>query len=83
MGTKPEPNAIVEKSKYWNNIDEAYGFLCLSISKDLLFHLSRLKTPKEVWEQLVKLFGKQDYMRAYQLKNELISLNLGNFDNIK
>ena len=58
MGMKIEPNAVIEKGKYWNKLDEAYSFLCLSISKDLLFHLSGLKTPKEVWEQLVKLFGK-------------------------
>ena len=46
MGTEPKPNAIVEKSKYMNNLDEAYVFLCLNISKYLVFHLSGLKTPK-------------------------------------
>ena len=65
MGMDPNPNAAVDKSKYWNKLDEAYGFLRLSISKDLLLHLSVLKTPKEVWEQLAKLFGKKDDMRAY------------------
>ena len=46
MGKDLEPNAAVEKSKYWNKLDEMYGFLCLSISKDLLFHISGFNTPK-------------------------------------
>ena len=82
MGGKIEPNVVIEKEKYWNKLDEAYGFLCLSISKDLLLHLSGSNTPKEVWEQLAKIFGNQDDLRAYQLENELISLNLRNFDTI-
>ena len=82
MGIEIEPNAVIENLKYWNKLDEVYGFLCLSISKDLLFHLFVLNTHKEVWEQLAKIFGKQDYLRSYQLENELIPLNLGNFETI-
>ena len=80
MGTEVEPNALIDREKYWNKLDEAYGFLCLSISKYLLFHLTGLKTPKEIWDQLATLFYKQDDLRIYQLENELISLNLGNFE---
>ena len=39
MATKAEPNAAIEKIKWHNRRDEAYGLLCLSISRDLLFHL--------------------------------------------
>ena len=39
MATEVEPNAAVEKIKWHNRRDEAYGLLCLSISRDLLFHL--------------------------------------------
>ena len=53
----------VDKAKYWNKMDEAYGFLCLSISKYLLFHIIGLKTPKEIWDQLASLFDKQDELR--------------------
>ena len=74
MGTEQELNALVERTKYWNKLDEACGFLCLSISKDLLFHLTRLNTPKEIWEQLASLFDKEDDLRIYELENELISL---------
>ena len=31
MGTEVEPNSTVEKSKYFNRLDEAYALLCLSI----------------------------------------------------
>ena len=39
METKAEPNAATKKIKWHNRRDEAYGLLCLSISRDLLFHL--------------------------------------------
>ena len=26
MGTKQDPNALVDRTKYWNKLDEAYGF---------------------------------------------------------
>ena len=65
MGMEIEPNSLLDITKYWNKLDEAYGFLCLSISKDILFHLTGLKTPKEIWEQLATLFDKQDDLRIY------------------
>ena len=74
MDTEIDPNHVVDKARYWNNLDEAFGFMCLSISKDLLFHIIGLKTPKEIWDQLVTLFDKQDELRLYHLENELISL---------
>ena len=69
MNTEVEPNVAAEKIKYWNKLDEAYGFLYLSISKDLLFHISGLKTPNEIWNHLTTLFDKQDDIRIYQLEN--------------
>ena len=57
METKAEPNAATEKIKWHNRRDEAYGLLCLSISKYLLFHLDGLTSPNEVWENLVDIFG--------------------------
>ena len=46
MDTEIEPNHVVDKAIYSNKLDEAFGFLCLSIYKYLLFHIMRLKTPK-------------------------------------
>ena len=33
-GTEVEPNSFVEKSKFFNRLDEAFGMGCLSISRD-------------------------------------------------
>ena len=56
-------------------MDEAFGFLCLSISKDLHFHVMRMKNPKKFWDKLVDLFDKQDAMSIYRVENEIISLH--------
>ena len=53
METEAEPNAAIEKIKWHNRRDEAYGILCLSISRHLLFHVDGLTSPNEVWEKLV------------------------------
>ena len=55
METEVEPNAAAEKIKWHNRRDEAYGILCLSISRDLLFHINGLKSPNEVWRILYRL----------------------------
>ena len=41
--TEVDPNAAIEKIKWHIMRDEAYGLLCLSISRDILFHLDGLK----------------------------------------
>src|SRR6267154_161524 len=83
MATKAEPNAAAEKIKWHNKRDEAYGLLCLSIFRDLLFHLDGLTSPNEVWEKLVEIFGKTDEMRGHQIENELISLSPNNFKSLQ
>jgi hypothetical protein len=83
MGTEKEPTAAAEKIKYFNKLDEAIGLICLSISRDLLFHVSRATTPDVVWTTLEGLFGKQDAMRVHQLENELISLSPIHFRNLQ
>ena len=51
MDIEEEPASVTDKARFLNKKDEAFRFLCLSISHDLLFHLSGLKTPKEIWEK--------------------------------
>ena len=83
MATKEDPNAATEKIKWHNRRDEAYGLLCLSISRDPLFHLDGLTSPNEVWEKLVEIFGKTYEMRGHQIKNELISLSPNSFESLQ
>jgi len=39
MGTEAEPTNVVEKLKYFNRMDGAFGMICISISRDLMFHV--------------------------------------------
>jgi hypothetical protein len=48
MGMEKEPTVAVEKIKYLNKLDEAIGLIFLSISIDLLFHVSGATTPDVV-----------------------------------
>ena len=82
MEIEANPNAAAEKIKWHNRRDEAYGLLCLSISRDLLFNLDGLTSPNEVWENLVEFFGNTYEMRGHQIENELISLSPNSFESL-
>ena len=82
MDIEEEPVLNHDKEKYFNRLDATYGFLCHSISQDILFHVKGLKTPKEVWDKLASLFDKQHDLRLYQLENELISFHPSNFETL-
>ena len=83
MATKLEPNATAKKIKWHNRRDEAYGLLCMSLSRDLLFHLDGLASPNEVWEKIADIFGKTNEMIGHQIKNELISLSPSSFESLQ
>ena len=83
LGREVEPHQPVEKNKFMNCLDEAFGYLCTHISRDLLFHLEGLRNPRESWEKLEDLFGKQDELRGYLLENELVALHPNNFGTIE
>ena len=42
MEIEANPNSAAKKIKWHNRRDEPYDLLCLSISRDLLFHLDGL-----------------------------------------
>ena len=60
MDTEVYPNAAATKIKWHNRRDEAYGLLCLSISRDLIFHLDGLTSPNDVWEKTETLFRNKN-----------------------
>ena len=63
----------IERNKFLNCLDEYFSYLCTHISKDLLFHLEGLRTPREASKKLEDLFGKQDELQGHILGNELIT----------
>ena len=56
--TEEEPTHVIDKARFLNKKYEAFRFMCLSISRDLLFHLLGLKNPKEIGDKLDTLYGK-------------------------
>ena len=72
MGTKVESTNVVEKENYFNQLDEAFGMICISISRDYMFHVDTASSPNRVWTKLEELFDKHDELQAYNLDNELI-----------
>ena len=83
MEIEADPNAATDKIKWHNRRDEARGLLCLSISRDLLFHLYGLTSPNEVCEKLENIFGNKYEMRGHQIKNELILLSPSSFKSLQ
>ena len=57
-GWDTNPHQPVERNKFLNHCDEAFGYLCTYISKYLLFHMEGSRTPRESWEKLYSLFNK-------------------------
>ena len=74
MDTEEYPASVTDKSRFLNKKDEAFRFLCLSVSWDLLFHLSGLKTPKEIWDKLETLYGKKTWRSSYVPEDSIGSL---------
>jgi hypothetical protein len=83
MNIEIEPKSSIEKSKYLNRMDEAFGTICSLISPELLFHISSCKTPNEAWTTMEGIFGKQDEMRGHMLEVELLTLDPKTFDNLQ
>ena len=46
LGRDIDPRHPTERNKCLNCLDEAFGYLGTHISRDLLFHLEGLRTPK-------------------------------------
>ena len=83
MATKFELNSVVAKSKLFNRIDEAFGMISISISRELLFHVDIMKTFNKLWLKLETLFRRTDEMRVHKLENELISMCSAHFVTIQ
>ena len=83
MSQEKEPHHLGERNKFLNLLDESFGFLFAHISNDILFHLKRLKNPKESLEKLELLLGKKDGLWGHILDKDLISLQPSSFETIQ
>ena len=83
LALENEPNAIVEKAKWHNRLDESYGLIWISIFHAILFDIDGFTTPNQVWTKFECLFGVQYQIRVNQLENELCSLSLKSFESME
>ena len=59
------------------------GLIGMSISLDLRFHLKGEDSPVKAWDKLNTIFGIKNEIRAFQLENELLTLDPSNFPSIE
>ena len=55
----------------------------MSISPELIFHLDGEDSPVKAWAKLNNIFGIKNEIRAFQLENELLTLDPSNFPSIE
>eukprot|EP00253_Pinus_taeda_P026485 PITA_26485 len=82
-GQEKKPKDEDKVAKWENRQDQARGLIGMSISPDLRFHIAELDTPHEALEQITKVFGIKNEIRAHQLENELLTLDPNNFSCIE
>ena len=82
MELEADPILNYDKEKYWNRLYEAFGCMCLSISRYLLLHIKGLKTPKDIWDNLSSLLDKENELGVHHLENELISFHPSSFETL-
>ena len=63
--------------------DQSHGLIRMSISPDLRFHLDGEDSPVKAWEKLNKNFGIKNEIQAFQLENELLTLDPSTFPSIE
>jgi hypothetical protein len=78
MEIETEPTSSIEKSKYINQIGEAFGTICSLVSPELLFHISSCKTPNEAWTTMEGIFGKKEKIMGHMLEVEFLTLDSKN-----
>ena len=83
MRTEMEPNSTVEKSNFFNRLDEAFGMLCLIILRELMSCVDIISTPNEFCLRLEALFGNTNELRGHQLENEVITLSPSHYETIQ
>ena len=81
-GQETKPQDEDKAAKWENRQDQTRGFIGMSISLDLRFHIAKIYTPDEAMKKLNKFFGIKNEIRAHQLENQLLTLDPSNFSSI-
>ena len=67
----------------WKTQDQqALGIIKNYVHRDLFFHISSCKESKEASDKLKAIYGKVDEEKGFQIEDDLLLLDLKNFDTI-
>ena len=83
LGTEATLDEVEKQAKWENKNDQARGLIGMSISPELRFHLDGEDSPVKAWAKLNNTFGIKNEIRAFQLENELLTLDPSNFPSIE
>jgi hypothetical protein len=83
LGIETAPDDEENVAKWNNKNDQACGLIGMSIWPNLRFHLNGLDSLVKAWDRLNTVFGIKNKIRAFQLENELLTLDPSNFPSIE
>ena len=79
-GEVPVPKEDEAKAWHKKNLVKAKGIIVDSINIHLIPQVSSLKTPKEMFDSLTKLFEGKNINQKMTLRNQLKNVNIHNVD---
>ncbi|UYV65318.1 hypothetical protein LAZ67_3003933 [Cordylochernes scorpioides] len=81
---KPDPSDLVATKLFLSREGKAFAKICLGINDEQQFHVQHLNTPKEVWEEMEKLYAPKDSRyRAVLLRRQLYGERLTQHSNME
>jgi hypothetical protein len=78
----PEPDDASEKSQWKKNDAKARKIIIYSVKDHLIPHISKLKTTKEMFDALKKLFESNNTNRAIALRHQLQNIKMTKADTV-
>ena len=82
-GTITKPCDAKELLEWKKEDQKALGAIRGCVHHDLQFHIIKCKESKEAWDKLKSLYGTVDEEKAFQFEDDLLLLDLKNFDTIQ
>ena len=79
----PEPEGDEAKATHKKNLVKAKRIIAYSIKEHLNPHVSYLKTPKEVFDALTKMFEGKNINQKMTLRNQLRNVKIQNSETIQ
>ena len=82
-GEVPKPEGDEAKASHKRSMDNPKRIIVVSIKDHFIPHVSSLKTPKEVYDALTKMFEGKNINWKMTLRNELKNVKIQNSETIQ